>query len=166
MSGIHKSKEVYKNTMTRYGRRLVPVRGLYVSGIHTDPRYTDHVITVRNFTSSDAVIAEYIETMVDLRTYSMSVISFESKSMQIVDYDNASASNTNYSMSVTSFESMPLSMVEYHTQPYQPELYSMSVTSFESQPIQMLEYGTLHVDSSLEHVISVNSYDSSACTIT
>ena len=36
MSGIHKSKEVYKYTNTAQGKRLVPVRGLYVSGIPAD----------------------------------------------------------------------------------------------------------------------------------
>ena len=166
MSGIHKSKEVYKNTQTRYGRRLVPVRGLYVSGIHTDPRYTDHVITVSRYTSSDAVIAEYIETYRDVSAYSMSPTAFISKPLQLVDYGNAAASSTSYSMSLTNFESRPIDMIVYHSQAYQPNTYSMSLTDFESTSLQIIEYGTLHVDSSMEHVISVNSYNSSTCTIT
>lgn len=59
MSGIHKSKEVYKYTNTAQGKRLVPVRGLYVSGTHLEPWYIDHTITIDAFTTTDAKCVRY-----------------------------------------------------------------------------------------------------------
>lgn len=59
MSGIHKSKEVYKYTNTAQGKRLVPVRGLYVSGTHLEPWYIDHAVTIDAFTTTEAKCVRY-----------------------------------------------------------------------------------------------------------
>ncbi|MBO4736312.1 MAG: hypothetical protein J5614_07945, partial [Paludibacteraceae bacterium] len=59
MSDFHKSKEVYRYTPTANGDKLVPVRGLYVSGLHKEPWYIDHAVTVTGFESNEGTVVHY-----------------------------------------------------------------------------------------------------------
>ena len=85
-SGFHRSKEVYKFTETPTGRKLVPIRGLYVSGLHTEPRYTDHLITVKNFTSSTTNVVNFTEVSRDVYTPCMQGVGIENVDPTITYY--------------------------------------------------------------------------------
>jgi hypothetical protein len=85
-SGFHRSKEVYKFTETPTGRKLVPIRGLYVSGLHTEPRYTDHLITVKNFTSSTTNVVNFTEVSRDVYTPCMQGVGFGNVDPTIINH--------------------------------------------------------------------------------
>lgn len=65
MGNIHKSREVYKYTPTATGKKLVPIRGLYVSGTHLEPYYIDHYITIDAFTTNEPTITDLTTSSVD-----------------------------------------------------------------------------------------------------
>lgn len=91
MAKLHKSKEVYKYTDTANGNKLVPVRGLYVSGTHREPWYIDHAITVTGFTSNDTTVAPY--TSVERDVFGDGTLAFTGISgggVNIVNYYSSS----------------------------------------------------------------------------
>ena len=165
MSGIHKSKEVYKYTRTSNGDKLIPVRGLYVSGLHTEPRYVDHVITVSNFTSNDAHITDYKETPIDLNLDTFSITGFESTPVDVTLYTITSKELSMDTFSITGFESTPVDMQLFTSSEQSMSSDTFSITHFDSEPLTYQEYGQLHVNSSLEHVLTLNTYTSNDCTI-
>ena len=68
MPYIQKSIEVYKQFRGQKTEEypggiplLVPVRGLYVSGTHTEPYFIDHNLTITNFTSNTMTVSDYTE---------------------------------------------------------------------------------------------------------
>ena len=93
MSDFHKSKEVYRYTPTANGDKLVPVRGLYVSGLHKEPWYIDHAVTVTKFESNEGTIVHY--TSKNTSFYDDSALAFTGLSVggiSIVNYYQASKS--------------------------------------------------------------------------
>lgn len=165
MSGIHKSKEVYKYTRTSNGDKLIPVRGLYVSGLHTEPRYVDHVITVSNFTSNDAHITDYKETPVDISTEAFAVSGFESSPIDVTLYTITSKEISSDAFSISGFESVSMDLQLYTNSEQTISTEAFAVTGFDSEPVTFEEYGQLRVDSSLEHVLTLNTYTSNDCSI-
>lgn len=66
MSYIEKSEEIYKQVRKNKTPEnpggdptLIPLRSMWVSGTHTEPVYKDHYITLTNFNSNTATVADY-----------------------------------------------------------------------------------------------------------
>lgn len=165
MSGIHKSKEVYKYTRTSNGDKLIPVRGLYVSGLHTEPRYVDHVITVSNFTSNDVHITDYKETPVDISTEAFAVSGFGSSPIDVTLYTITSKEISSDAFAISGFASTQLDMQLFTSSEQTMSTDTFAITHFDSTPMTFDEYGQLHVNSSLEHVLTLNTYTSNDCSI-
>lgn len=166
MSGIHKSREVYKFTDTRTGKKLVPVRGLYVSGLHTEPRYMDHWISVNNFSSSDATIVDYTENDIDQSFVSLTTSQIETNALGVVNYTHHDENQYDYSLTGLDITTNDLQVVSYNSQTVQQQLSSLCSLDVESNALNIRDYTSLSVDSSLEHVLTVNTYTSNTCTIT
>ncbi len=92
MSDFHKSKEVYRYTPTANGDKLVPVRGLYVSGLHKEPWYIDHAVTVTGFTSNDGTIVHYTNKRASLQPdHLMNMTNVSSSDVTLAVYSSKSA---------------------------------------------------------------------------
>ena len=72
MSYIEKSKEIYKQIRKNKTEEnpggdptLIPLRGMWVSGTHTEPVYMDHYMTVTAFTSTPAVAVDYVSKYIE-----------------------------------------------------------------------------------------------------
>lgn len=167
MSGIHKSREVYKFTTTeRDGRVIIPVRGLYVSGLHTEPWYIDSYIDIVGYTSRPATIRDYYESDISVNLDALSMSGFESTQIEVVGYSSTSVSYSLDALSLTGFISTPLNIIPYTSSAVTSNLNSLSLSGFESTAINIEEYYTVYVDSSLESILSIDTYTSSTCTIT
>ena len=72
MSYIEKSKEIYKQIRKNKTEQnpggdptLIPLRSMWVSGTHTEPYYIDHYMTVTEFSSTPATVADYVSNYVE-----------------------------------------------------------------------------------------------------
>lgn len=75
MGIYYKSKEVYKQHRDLQGvSKIIPVRGLYVSGEHYEAMYIDHAITVDQFTSSPFTIVDYTTISTSQTDHSVNLI--------------------------------------------------------------------------------------------
>ena len=142
MSDFHKSKEVYRYTPTANGDKLVPVRGLYVSGLHKEPWYIDHAVTVNSFTSNDGTIVHY--TQLNKSVYDDSALAFTGLTIgdiSVVNYyqDTASA----YDDSALAFTGFEISL---------PEMTSYETSTVSAYDGSALSFTALSVESSLTSV--------------
>ena len=139
MSGIHKSKEVYKYTETPTGRNLVPVRGVYVSGLHTEPWYIDHTVSVTKYTSNDPIVVDYYETSHSATFGGLHFVGVKSYKPIINQYAIQRRNDT----------FAGLHFVGVH----------------DAGSIKCVRYSKKDVDSSREHLITVTKFESSNPTI-
>lgn len=95
MAGYYKSKEVYKQHRDALVNEphIIPVRGLYVSGTHTEPVYQDHDVTITNIDSSPIQYVDLIETTANRHIgQSLNLIDFYTfGTIHSVTYSKASA---------------------------------------------------------------------------
>jgi len=139
MSDFHKSKEVYRYTPTANGDKLVPVRGLYVSGLHKEPWYIDHAVTVTGFTSNDGTIVHY--TQLNTSVYDDSALAFTGLAIgdiSVVNYYHSSASA--YDDSALAFTGFEISL---------PDMTSYETSKVSAYDDSVLSFTALSVDSSL-----------------
>ena len=139
-SGFHRSKEVYKFTETPTGRKLVPIRGLYVSGLHTEPRYTDHLITVKNFTSSTTNVVNFTEVSRDVYT----------PCMQGVGVGNIDPTFVYYSSDLKNMNQAPC----------------MQGAGFENVDPTIINHPTNKVSMIPDHLVKVKDFTSSTTVVT
>lgn len=68
MAGYRKAKEIYMFHRNVHGEiTIIPIRGLYVSGIHYDPVYEDHNITITELSSDGNLrIVDYTKVSHDI----------------------------------------------------------------------------------------------------
>ena len=166
MSGIHKSREVYKYTPTRDGRKLVPVRGLYVSGLHTEPRYMDHWLEVVGFTSNDGDIVDYTEREIDRYVPCIAIIGFENSQPTVINYSTSELNFNTPGIAIVGFDNQKPTIIEYNTNENQIYTPGFAIIGFEHASPTILNYYRLSIDSSLEHILTVVDYTSSECVIT
>lgn len=165
MSGIHKSKEIYKYAETTHGKKLIPIRGLYVSGLHTEPRYIDHVISVTKFTSNEPHISDYKETPIDLNTDAFAITSFASNPVDVTLYTISTDDVSSDTFAISGFASTQLDLQLFTSSEQTMSTDAFAITHFDSTPMTFDEYGQLRVNSSLEHVLTLNTYTSNDCSI-
>lgn len=166
MSGIHKSREVYKYTPTRDGRKLVPVRGLYVSGLHTEPRYMDHILTISEFSSSKETVVYYTEAEMDVNVPGISVSAIKTEPIEVTEYSSASSNPSSPGISVVGIKTSPIEVIEYTSNVPNLDVPGISVTYVATTPMEIIDYHHIFVDSSLDHVLTIVTYDSSTPTVT
>lgn len=158
MANIHKSKEVYKYTDTANGNKLVPVRGLYVSGTHKEPWYIDHAITITGFTSTEEIVASYTAAETDvvdndsalvftgISFTDVDLVNYYSDSMNLYDSDVTSDDSA---LSFTGLSFIGIDMVSYYSSNesvYDSQVYSNdSVLEFVSFSTTMSSYMNLQV---------------------
>lgn len=139
MSDFHKSKEVYRYTPTANGDKLVPVRGLYVSGLHKEPWYIDHAVTVNNFTSNDGTIVHY--TQLNKSIYDDSALAFTGLTIGDVSFVNYYQANAlMYDDSALAFTGFDISL---------PEMTSYETSNVSVYDDSVLSFTALSVDASL-----------------
>lgn len=168
MSGIHKSQEIYKYTPTENGRKCIPIRGLYVSGLHTEPWYVDHVITITNFTSSEPRIEDYYESTTETVHPSYTVTGFyPGPNVEVDNYSSTARNSVHPSYTVTGFiDGHGLVIDLYESSTFQQVHPSYTVMSFiKSDNVAIENLMETHVDSSLEHIISIDEFTSSTPSI-
>ena len=166
MSGIHKSKEVYKYTPTRDGtRKLVPVRGVYVSGLHTDPLYMDHCITITEYSSADVEIVDYTTQETTQRSPGLSVVGIDIHHADIIEYTRKNTSVSSPGLSVIGIEIEHCDILPYTRQSQTQQSPGLSVVGVSVRHFEYVNYFRTHIDSSLEYVLSVLEYTSSSCDI-
>lgn len=62
MANIHQSKEVYKKYRNIHGDAVVvPVTGVYVTGIYRPPYYVNHGLTISSLTTQKATVVDFTE---------------------------------------------------------------------------------------------------------
>jgi len=166
MSGIHKSREVYKYTPTRDGRKLVPVRGLYVSGLHTEPRYMDHWLEVVGYTSNDGDIVDYIETNIDKYANAFSFVGIETYQPEVIEYSTTNINLRASGFAICGVDTQNVAIIPYNTQSQSVYPTGYAITHFDHDPPTIINYQHLFVDSSLEHILTIVDYTSSEFTIT
>ncbi|MBO4736754.1 MAG: hypothetical protein J5614_10245 [Paludibacteraceae bacterium] len=136
MSDFHKSKEVYRYTPTANGDKLVPVRGLYVSGLHKEPWYIDHAVTVTKFESNEGTIVHY--TSASTSFYDDSALAFTGLSVGGISVVNYYQDKTSvYDGSALAFTGVSIelpSMMSY-TQ-LKANVYDDSALSFTGLTVQ------------------------------
>ena len=169
MSDFHKSKEVYRYTPTANGDKLVPVRGLYVSGLHKEPWYIDHAVTVTAFTSNDGTVVHY--TSASTSFYDDSALAFTGLSVggiSIVNYYQDKASV--YDGSALAFTGLSIelpSMMSYST--LKTSVYDDSALSFTgltvSNSLSITQKRKLQQPQNPQPVITLSQFTSTAGTI-
>ena len=166
MSGIHRSKEVYKYTDTPTGRKLVPVRGMYVSGLHTEPWYIDHTVSVSRFTSNEPTIMDYYESSYDNSIGGLHFVGVNSYEPTLQRFTTQHTSGTFtglHFVGVNSYDCVLYKYQTFRTDASFGGLHFVGVADFGN--VQCYHYTKKTVDSSLEHMISVLKYESSNPTI-
>jgi len=166
MADIHKSKEVYRFTDTAHGDKLVPVRGLYVTGIHKEPWYIDHAITMVSETSNVGTIVSYTSRDESLRTdFILNVCDIDLFTVDVVNYytrsDNVAA---DVILNVCGIDMFPVDAMAYTTASDNMEtdviLNVCGVDMFDIDPPQ--RRSTVYADQQPQPSISLLSFTSSA----
>lgn len=70
MADIFRSKEVYKHAPKEEGgqERIIPVKGVYVTGEYRPPYYAENGIQITMFDSGRATVVDYTSTYLDTTT--------------------------------------------------------------------------------------------------
>ncbi len=166
MSGIHKSKEVYKYTETPTGRNLVPVRGVYVSGLHTEPWYIDHTVSVTKYTSNDPIVVDYYETSHSATFGGLHFVGVKSYKPTINQYAIQRRNDTFAGLHFVGVKSYKLSLYKYQTLRTDSTFGGLHfVGVHDAGSIKCVRYSKKSVDSSREHLITVTKFESSNPTI-
>ncbi len=165
-SGIHKSKEIYKYTPTNSGNQCVPIRGLYVSGLHTEPRYYDHLVTVVGFNSNEPEIRDYTTAYKNAYEPAIIVRGFQYVNPTAVDYTTQSKTNNTSGFIVRGFQFANPQVISYQTSNYENTDHGIIVRGFQFVPFSVNDY-TYHLeDFGPTHVISIRSFESTEPEIT
>lgn len=91
MPNYHKSIEVYKTIHTDQGYKLFPVRGLYVSGEHLEPSYSDHLISLQSWNSNPAEIVDYTFREVPIEPdHNVNLIDLSFADINLITYSTSS----------------------------------------------------------------------------
>ena len=115
MSNYYKSKEVYKQhrDAVTHEPKIIPVRGLYVSGDHLEPTYIDHNVTITQCTSTSMTIVDYVDRTIDVPTdHSVNILDFyQTGSVSAIDLRTTYTDTTPQScISVSVFTSTDLTI--------------------------------------------------------
>ena len=145
MANVFKSKEVYEHrNIVNPGsseHHIVPVQGVFVSDLWTQPYYIDHMLTIDAIENVEATIVDYTSSSYDLQNAE----AFESKVMvnnvipTVVHYQTSSA--TGYhddfaTLSITNTQS-PLTIIDFYTidaDSYTEDFHGCSLT-YEQNPL-------------------------------
>ena len=112
---------------------------MYVSGLHKEPCYIDHAVTVNSFTSNDGTIVHY--TQINTSVYDDSALAFTGLTIgdiSVVNYYQADASL--YDDSALAFTGFDISL---------PEMTSYETSKVSAYDGSALSFTALSVDSSL-----------------
>lgn len=165
MSGIHRSQEVYKFTPTNSGMKLVPVQGLYVSGLHTEPWYIDHCITISRFTSTDATIRDYYDSQSTLPFNGIHLVGLESLPVKYQKYTSVARQETFSGIHLVGINSLPVQINKYTSQNISKTFSGIHLVGIMSYDVTAQNFYILKRDSSLEHIVSVTQYTTTEPTI-
>ena len=173
MPGYYKSKEVYKQHRNdAYTPNIYPVRGLYVTGTHTEPVYQDHDVTLIGVTSSSLGYVELIETDKNLPTdHAFTVVGFDlSDDINVVVYNTSSANlPTDHAFTVVGFDlSHDINVVEYGNVTEQlPTDHAFTVVGFDlSMDLNQKQRISSYVDVGYNNCMTITNITSNAIVIT
>jgi len=126
----------------------------------------DHWLEVAGYTSNDGDIVDYTEIAVDKYIPTHTVIGIESAPIDVVDYTTSERNALIYTHSVIGVESDSVDIVEYTTSKPSAYIPAHTILHVESggDPT-VIDYSQLRIDSSMEHILTINGYTSSECII-
>lgn len=166
-SGYYKSKEVYKYTETSNGRKLVPIRGLYVSGLHTEPLYMDHLISIHDFSSTPTVIADYTEISENVYDSVLNIVGIGASALTITNYTIASANLPNDDvLNIVGFDQLPINVQSYTQESDNVTDSVLNIVGLSVSSMGITEYPYAYETLPPEHLITINAFTSNATVIT
>lgn len=167
--GYYKSREVYKYTETSDGRKLVPVRGLYVSGLHTEPWYIDHMVSVHDFTSSKGKIVDYTNITVNTEDDPIvHIVGAHVKYPTIQSYSTTEQTVQPDSIAhIVGAVAYQPTIVKYQTVVVNVEPDSIAhIVGCHFKKQTVIQNRLISIDMIPDHMISIAQYDTSTATIT
>ena len=174
MSNYYKSKEVYKQhrDAVTHEPKIIPVRGLYVSGDHLEPTYIDHNVTITQCTSTSMTIVDYVDRTIDVPTdHSVNVLDFyQTDDIGFVNYTtDAIDVPTDHSVNILDFyQTDDIGFVGYiSTQIDVPTDHSVNILDFyQTGSVSAIDLRTTYTDTTPQSCISVSVFTSTDLTIT
>lgn len=166
---IFKTIEAYKKIPVVSGRedQIRVVRGVWVSGIHTDPLTMDAVLQIKEYNSNKAETRVYTETtdqtgwdgqiaFTDFYTGKSSIKTYYSQDITLPD---------EFTLAVTGVYSQAFSYVDYiQTKRREEDKPYVQVTDIyaEGEPTVTDGYYPAYADGSLEQVLHIKEFTSGA----
>lgn len=144
MANIHQSKEVYKKYRTLNGDAVVvPVTGVYVTGIYRPPYYVNHGLTLSSLTTDQATVVDFTEDDTNANT---------DNGLYLVDFtmDVSSPDIVSYTTAETDVYVDPLQiLLDFTMDATAPDIIyyaSDNVSSYDETILHLLEFTMDSVD--------------------
>lgn len=167
MSGYYKSKEVYKQFRDQNNQpKIVPVRGMYVSGRHLEPWYIDHNITINSFTSTPATVKSFTEISEEISDSVMKISDITTTPVEVTDYYTKDFDDNEMVMKISGIETTPLVITEYSQISYDDNEKVLLIQDISTSAISVDKLDKKQVDFGKDFCISITKFTSTALSIT
>jgi hypothetical protein len=148
---------------------LIPIINMYVSGTHTEPVFSDSMVSIKSFTSSKSNIDTYSSTTLSQSNYNVQYIGIENiDKMSYTEYSTESLSQSNYNVQYIGIENIDkMSYTEYGNVSSNQSNYNVQYIGIENiDKMSYTEYTTLDTDYGPSHDVSIKSFTSNSIIIT